>query len=175
MSIPEQERSEVSLDELDRTADDALATPPETEDVTPAQVAILSRQELLGYTQVRYELVTFPDRPRPDGTIPAVLVRSLTVRERDAFESSLIIGKGKNQRTDTRNIRAKLVALTAMADYNGTRLFTMKDVENIGRVDAELVSKVYDVASRLSGISEKDLEELAGNSALDQLEDSSSD
>jgi len=174
MMLPE-DRSDVTLDELDRTADESLTSPPEIDVVTPDQVHILSRQELLSYTEVRYELVTFPDRRRADGSIPAVLVRSLTVRERDAFESSLIIGKGKNQRTDTRNIRAKLVALTAMADYNGTRLFTMKDVENIGRVDAELVSRVYDVSSRLSGISEKDLEELAGNFALDQLEDSSSD
>lgn len=154
-------------EELDALADEATNqnhTP--VDDLTPMQVQLLTRKELLSFVETQYEVVDLSEEMKRPGA--SIRVRSLTATERDAFESSLITGKGRHTRTDTRNLRAKLVALTAVNDDN-SRMFTMKDVDSLGRVNAAVVDKVYGVAARLSGITEKDVEELAGNFESDQL------
>lgn len=122
-------------------------------------LVLLTKSDVLGHTEVRYETVPIPEW----GPKTAVRVRGLNATERDAFEASLVIGKSGRQSTDLRNIRAKLVAL-ACVTRDGDRMFTMKDVDNIGRVNAAVIDRIYDVASRLAGISEADVEVLAGNS-----------
>ncbi len=98
-----------------------------------------------------------------------VLVRGLSGVERDAFESSMIKGTGKNQKVDTQNIRAKLCSL-AIVDEQGKRIFdTMEAIEALGKKSASALTRVYDMASKLSGLREEDVEELVKNSGNDQL------
>lgn len=97
-----------------------------------------------------------------------VLVRALSGTERDAFESSLVIQRGKTRTMSTANVRAKLCAL-AIVDpqyYPGElrQAFDEDQIAELGQVDAGDLSKIYDAAAELSGISEADVEELAGNS-----------
>jgi endo-alpha-1,4-polygalactosaminidase (GH114 family) len=100
-----------------------------------------------------------------------VRVRALTGAERDAFEASIVEGKGKNVKTNLKNIRAKLVAL-AVINENGERLFNDHEAQVLGTKSASALDKVFEVAQRLSGLRDEDVEELAKNSESDQSEDS---
>ena len=102
-----------------------------------------------------------------------VCVRSLTGTERDALEASTLQGKGKNKDVNLSNFRAKLCA-RAIVDEQGKRVFNDEDIAALGRKSSGELSKVYNVAAELSGISEADVDELTKNSGSDQSEDSGS-
>ena len=91
-----------------------------------------------------------------------VRVRALTGAERDAFEQSIVEQRGKNTRMNLQNMRAKLVALTVV-DEDGNRLFTDADAAALGKKSAAALTKVFEVAQRLSGLRAEDVEELSGN------------
>jgi hypothetical protein len=93
----------------------------------------------------------------------SVLVKALSGRERDAWEASLVQMRGKQQVPQLGNIRAKLVA-RCVVDENGERLFTDADIKALGEKSAAALDRIFDVASEMSGISEKDIEEIEGNS-----------
>lgn len=109
-------------------------------------------------------------RQRPTETVPVpelggdVVLRGLSGRERDAFEESLFVQKGKKRERNMANVRARLVALCAVDDQ-GSRLFTDADVELIGEMRADVVDRLFDVAQRLSGLREQDVDELGKPSA----------
>lgn len=103
-----------------------------------------------------------------------VRVRGLTGAERDAFEASVVETRGKSVKANIKNIRAKLVALTVIDD-KGNRIFSEKDVEQLGQKSAIALNKVFEVSQRLSGLRPEDMEELSKNSETDQKEDSISD
>lgn len=97
-----------------------------------------------------------------------VLVRALTGTERDRFESSIVKQKGKVRETNTENIRAKLCQLTIVDPTDPKKkatMFTAKQIDALGKRSAAALDRIYDVSARLSGLSNADVEELAGNSA----------
>lgn len=141
-------------------------------------MTVLSRDTILGAE----------DRPQETVHVPEwggdVIVRGMTVRERDAFEASLQKPTGKakanGQRApvqatefDWSNFRAKL-AVRCIVGEDGERIFEDGDAEQLGRKSALAVSRVFDVAQRLNGMSNQDIEELAGNSAVTAGDASSS-
>ncbi|MGI8765706.1 MAG: hypothetical protein ACR2KM_04210 [Gemmatimonadaceae bacterium] len=91
-----------------------------------------------------------------------VLVQALTAKEKDAFDASLIVGSGKHQRVATANIRARLAA-RSIVDEAGKLIFTDADADTLGDLPGADLQRIYDAAQRLSGISDADVEELAGN------------
>jgi len=91
-----------------------------------------------------------------------VLVRGLTAAERDEYEASIVRRKGQKTEVDMRNIRAKLV-VRCVVDENGQRVFRDEDAELLGQKSAAAVDRIFEVAQRLSGLSNRDIEELAGN------------
>lgn len=118
-------------------------------------MSVLSRDAILGAS----------DRPTRNVEVPewggTVMVRGLTGAERDAYEASMVqASPGGKVRTNLRNIRARLVALTCV-DEDGARLFTDGDVEALGDKSAVAMERVFDVARKLSGLTEDDVEELA--------------
>src|SRR6185436_13449688 len=97
----------------------------------------------------------------------SVIVRDLTATERDAFEASVVRQQGKEQVVSTLNIRAKLCALSIVDPTDpalSKRAFSDEQVMALGAKSSGALSRVYDVAADLSGISAKDTEELAKNS-----------
>lgn len=119
-------------------------------------MAVLSKQLLLGATTPPQETVRIPELGDPDGY---VIVRGMTGAERDEFETSLIEGKGKKRDVNTKNLRAKLIAFCCVDDA-GHRVFSNEDAEGLGNVRADVLSRIYNVAQRLSGISDGDAEDL---------------
>ena len=120
----------------------------------------LSRDDFLKAEDRAAEEVDLSDIPGYGGS---VLVRGLTGAERDEFEASLLQRRGNRLEPNTRNVRAKLVA-RCVVDDEGNPLFDLAEAELLGRKSAQVISRIYDVAARLSGLSESDVEELAGNS-----------
>ena len=134
--------------------DENTKTPPRGIE-TPA--TLLTRETILAKQSLQSELV---DVPEWGGT---VRVRELTGTERDLFEAAMVrMQKGGKHDLTMDNARARLVAL-AVIDATGAKVFTQGDIEKLGNLSAAALSRVFDVAARLSKITDEDLEELAGN------------
>ncbi len=131
-------------------------------------MALLTRDAILQAEDLPKELVLIPEW---NGE---VYVRALTGAERDAFEQSMVEQKGKSTKRNLSNLRAKLVALT-VGEEAGTSIFSDRDAELLGQKSAIAINRVFEVAQRLSGLSQEDVEELTKNSEDVQSEDSTSD
>lgn len=91
-----------------------------------------------------------------------VCVTAMTGIERDAFEKEIVKFKGKQTITKD-NIRARLVAKTIVDPEGGVTLFTNADIEALGKKSAYALDLLFDVASRLSKVSDDDIDELVEN------------
>lgn len=89
----------------------------------------------------------------------AVFIRGMSGVERDAWEKSLLIGRGKKQTVNTENVRAKLVTRT-LCDEQGNRLLDDSDAASLGRLRVDVLQRLFEVAQRLCGVSDDDIEEL---------------
>ena len=96
-----------------------------------------------------------------------VYIKGLTGTERDSYEASLFTvtesGKKVDVKMNRANVRAKLLVKT-ICDEDGSRVFSDADVEALGSKSAAALDKLFEVAQRLSGLSDKDVEELEKNS-----------
>jgi len=131
---------------------------------------ILSRKEILEAEDIQVEQVLIPEWGEDAG----VNVKGMNGSERDIFESSLVNQRGQGIKVNTVNIRAKLASLTVV-DENLQQVFTEKDVREIGKKSASALQRIFEVAQRLSGISQGDVEELAEAMEDDPTEGSLSD
>lgn len=128
---------------------------------------LLNKDQILQAQDTLYEEVAVPEW---GGT---VRVKSMTGTERDALESSMISGKGKSATVNLVNLRAKLVA-RSIVDEAGKRIFDDADIPALAQKSAAALNRVYEVAQRLSGISQDDVDELTKNSEAAQSADSGS-
>ena len=107
-----------------------------------------------------------------------VWIRSLTSAERDDYEQSLITqsGRGRNMTmtANLANAKAKLVAKT-LVDKEGKRVFLDGEAIKLGQKSSKAITKLYEIAQRLSGLTDDDVEELVKNSESGQADDSPSD
>lgn len=130
-------------------------------------MSILSREQILQASDIKTEMVSVPEWGGD------VLVRGLTGDERDAFEASILVRKGRRRETDLTHLRAKLV-VRACVDERGERIFKDDDAPRLARKSAAAIERIYDVAARLSGLGDDDMEELAKNSGSGQGDSSTS-
>ncbi len=129
---------------------------------------ILTREQILNATDMTTETVAVPEWGG------SVLVRGLTGIERDRFEQDSVKGKGSDARINLINMRARLVA-ASIVDEGGKRLFGSGDIELLGNKSAAALTRVFNVAQRLSGFTQDDIKELTQNFDEGQTGDSSSD
>ncbi len=130
-------------------------------------MAILNKNDIMTVDDLKVEEVPVPEWGG------SVLVRTLTARERDDFESSTVDKKTGKPNLD--NFRAKLVSL-CMVDENGKRLFESRaDVAMLGNKSVAALQRVFNKAQELNGFSEKDVEELTEDFDGDPDEQSTSD
>lgn len=123
----------------------------------------LGRDAILKAAALRTEEVRVPEWADPESGADTVLVRELRGRERDEWEASLATLRGKQMVPDVANMRAKLAARVIVgADLEP--VFTQTDVAALGELSAAALDRVFEVASRLSGLNPQDLEEMAKNS-----------
>ena len=86
-----------------------------------------------------------------------VIVRTITGKERDAFEAQLTQEEG-----GLVNIRAKFVAATVV-DENGKLLFNELQIDQLGEKSATALDRVFAIGQKLAGLGTKDVEELTKN------------
>ena len=129
---------------------------------------MLTRNDILEIKDIEVELVKVPEWGGD------VYVKGMTGLERDTFEASIVEQRGKKSSVNMVNIRAKLAAQT-VCDEDGKRLFTDADVKKLGAKSAQALQRVFDVAQRLSGITETDVDELAKGLEDNPFVDSPSD
>ena len=128
---------------------------------------ILNRTEILNVNDIVIEEVHVPEW----GEDAVVYVKGMTGAERDKFESSLVVLRGKSQTLNMANIRAKLASLT-ICDENGKRLFNEQDVQVLSQKSASALQRVFVVAQKLSRIGDEDIEELAEGLKADPFDGS---
>jgi hypothetical protein len=88
-----------------------------------------------------------------------VFVKGMTGGERDEFERSCRDAKGRLRG----NTRARL-AVRTVVNEDGSRVFTDDDIQTVGRIRVDVLQKIFNLAQKLSGISDADVEELGGDS-----------
>ncbi|QDH92118.1 tail assembly chaperone [Streptomyces phage Dubu] len=118
----------------------------------------LTADQILNADDLQREPVQVPEW---GGT---VLVQGMTGTERDRFEAAMMTdnmsGISKDKALD--NYRARLAA-ACIVDESGKRLFQGSAVKRLGEKNAQALTRVVEVASRLSGLTDSDVQELTGN------------
>lgn len=120
-------------------------------------MALLTKEQILRVKDIETRKVNVPEWGGD------VMVRGMTGIERDQFEAKILDQSGKKTKVNLQNARARLVSITVVDD-DGNRLFSENEIVLLGTKSATALSRVYDVAASLSGISDEDIEELLGNS-----------
>jgi hypothetical protein len=121
---------------------------------------MLSREQFLGAdTLTRVEIQI----PELGGS---VYVRVLTGAERDWLDSHVFDDEGEILPPKQRlaNYRGRLVALST-CNADGTSLFTLADVETLSRMAAKVLDRIVDVAQRINGMTQEEIDTLTKNSA----------
>lgn len=125
----------------------------------------------------RDAILASPDLPTESVAVPewggTVMVRGLNGTERDAFEAESYRVRGKDVEINRANLRSRLL-VRAIVDDQGKRIFTDDDIAMLGAKSAAALDRVMEVAQRLSGIGNDDVEELAKNSDSDLAASSTS-
>lgn len=117
-------------------------------------MALLGKAQILAADDIDYEDVPVP---KWGGE---VRVRGLSGIERDKYEKSLIRMKNGQQEPNIDFATARLVAWCAV-DENNSRLFHGEDeVKELAAKSASALQRVFDVACRLSGLTQSDVEEM---------------
>lgn len=108
----------------------------------------------------RNSFLSYKDLPRKEVAIPelggAVYVRTLTARERDAFEIA-------NTKAHARDFRARLVVATA-CDEAGVDLFRVDDVAAVSNLSCSVLDPIVDAALAINRFTKGDVEAVEKNS-----------
>jgi hypothetical protein len=131
-------------------------------------MAILSKAQILAAPDIVTEAVKVPEWGGE------VLVRSLDGTQRDEYEQSIMVRRGKSKEVNLRNARVKLLVRT-IVDSDGELLFSEQEIAALGRKSAAALQRVFEKASELAGLSDKDLDELTENFDDGQSDGSTSD
>lgn len=100
------------------------------------------------------------------------ILKEMSGTDRDAYEQSIVRMNGQSATPNMANIRAKLVS-KCLVDEAGELLFpTPKDVADLGHLPARVLSKLFDAAAEMNGLSDEAVEDLLGNSDAAQSGDS---
>jgi len=142
----------------------------------PSKTALhlLSRDEILASKNLPTEIVSVPEW---GGT---VTVRGMTGMERGRYETSAMRLSGNNrggidsQVVNPELLRMRLVSICTI-DADGKQLFTEADVLALGDLDAAPLERIAEVARRLSGLTQKDMETLTAGLKADPNGSSGSD
>lgn len=117
---------------------------------------MLNKKQILAVQDIKTEEVFIPEWG------DSVMVRGMTGNQRDEFEASIVEMRGKSQTVHLEMLRAKMCAMTLIGE-DGRPLFDMDEAEELGRKCAPALQRIMEVAQRLSGLKETDLESLSKN------------
>jgi len=134
-----------------------------------AATKMLTKDDILGAMDLATELVYMPEWGG------SVLMKELNGAERDAYEAgSVHMGKaGQDPTPNLENLRARLVAMSARDPKDeAKRMFTKAEAVKLGAKSGRALARLFNVAGRLSGIGDKAIKDIEGNSEAAQSGDS---
>lgn len=109
-------------------------------------MGLLSKDQILAADDLPFQDVEVPEW---GGT---VRVRTMTGSERDTFEASIYDAGGGSTTLDRKDFRAKLLS-KVIVDDKGQRLFTDKEIAQLGAKSVRALDRVFGVAQDLNGMS----------------------
>ena len=117
------------------------------------------------------QILQADDRPIENISVPEwhghVLMKVPGAVERDKIEEAFFIG----EKHGYKGLRAQLVSL-CVVNEDGTLMFTEDDIEMLGKKSAQVIDRLFTVALRLFGFSEKEMAKVKGNLPEGQSDDS---
>ena len=112
------------------------------------------------------QILQADDRDTQEVEVPewggAVLISAMSAAERDAFEASMVDNKGKGDAKRLQNFRARFVA-SCIVNEDGDRLFSNKDIVDLGKKSSAPVSRLFDLCRKLNGMTDEDVAEIEEN------------
>lgn len=120
----------------------------------------LNKAKILAAEDVKLDKVAVPEWGGD------VYIKTLSGTERDAFEDAYSQDK-------MRQFRVRFLVLT-LCDEKGERLFTDKEVDELGKKSALVIAKLFEKAWSLNALRSEDVDALGKGSASDQSGDSTS-
>lgn len=123
-------------------------------------MALLSKADILSADDIAHEDVPVPEWGGE------VRVRGLTGAQRSLIEATMVISKGQEVAVRIeafRDLRERLVA-ASLVDEKGRRLFTDAEVAKLGEKSGRVLTRLFEIASRLSGMEPETVATLTGNS-----------
>ena len=91
-----------------------------------------------------------------------VVVHSLTTQERIQWELDCSKKKKEKVTVDPFKLRSALLIATCHCPDTGEKVFTADDHEMLGGKNSAVTERLFNVAAKLSGISEQDEADIAG-------------
>jgi hypothetical protein len=131
-----------------------------------ASGGLLTRDDILRARDITIEKV---DVPEWGGF---VYVKGMTAGQRDQLEAAMLDKKAQPQPARLAEFRTRMFILCACHE-TGAPIFTAADIRAVQGKSVAGINRVLDVARRLSGMTDEDVEELVGNSESDPYDDSS--
>lgn len=128
---------------------------------------MLTRDKILKCEDRKYEDVVIPEWG------DTVRVAEMGAHERDEFEQFLAIQNqiAKKDKGRYPRVRAALAAAT-MVDEKFNTIFTMADVDELGRKSGTALDRIFDVANRLNKIFGDEKEEVKKKSSQESQQKS---
>lgn len=127
-------------------------------------MTLLNKEAILSADDRKFE-----DVPTPEWG-GAVRVATINALDHDRWMAKNAKDGGASPET----FRLHYVALCCV-DEDGNALFTLSDVEALGRKSHQVINRLFDVASRLNGLNLATVEEAEKNSGAGQSAGSSSE
>lgn len=116
----------------------------------------LTRDAILSAVDVKREKVSVPEWGGD------VFIATMSGTARDAWEQTLVVRKNGKSEPNLENMRARLV-VACLVDENGERLFKDEDAVALGKKSSKVLERLAQVAQRVNGIGDTELESLEGN------------
>jgi len=118
-------------------------------------MSLLSKDQILQADDLQTETVSVPEW---DGD---VLVSEMSADTRDQLEQHMAEQAEKDRKN--RRIRAMLCAF-CIVDENKERMFTIKEMEQLGKKNGNVMDRLFDAANRLNKVFSKPREDTEKNS-----------
>ena len=129
------------------------------------------------------DIVASQDKEYQDVDVPewggTVRIATMSGEDRDRWELSMMQADDSSERGFKLNFdaysRVRLVAM-CLVDDNFNRIFVTKEqIERLSQKSGKVMDMLYDVAQRVNGITDEDIDDLEKNSESAQNGDSGSD
>jgi len=131
-------------------------------------MALLTKQQIVDANDLETVEVNVPQWGG------SVLVRALTAKQRGQLMSTLIDQTKDGRTLRLQDLQARLCAMS-IVDGQGKRFFSDNEIVALGAKSSAALQRVFEVAQRLSGLSDEQVEELSKNSEETPSDDSPSD